>query len=263
MKRNKKGFTLIELLAVIVILAVIALIAVPVVMNIVNKANKSAFKDTAYGIISAGELYFAEQQLKVDGMSGEKTFDLSKDVNTEDGLQIKGEVPNGTLKVNEKGETALAITNGRYCITKKYSDKDITVTEDLTNCNIPEEPKKLVQVVPDDNGGISGDGSSTGESTRPSCVTDETQCAAGTALAIQVNGSDTYKFYVLNDDGEKVTLIMAEDLGDDVYWNENPEVCVSFSEDYNEDGEIKEEDGEVGEECYPTSTSGPLTALEA
>ena len=50
MKRNK-GFTLIELLAVIVILAIIALIAVPVVMNIIDKANKSAFKDSAYGIL--------------------------------------------------------------------------------------------------------------------------------------------------------------------------------------------------------------------
>jgi len=53
MKRNKNGFTLIELLAVIVILAIIALIAVPVILNILDKSNKSAFKDTAYGIVSA------------------------------------------------------------------------------------------------------------------------------------------------------------------------------------------------------------------
>ena len=93
MKRNTKGFTLIELLAVIVILAIIALIAVPTIMGIINKANKSAFKDTAYGIISAGELYFAEQQLEVNGMTEDKTFDLSDDINVEGGLQIKGEVP--------------------------------------------------------------------------------------------------------------------------------------------------------------------------
>ena len=186
MKRNKKGFTLIELLAVIVILAVIALIAVPVVMNIINKTNKSAFKDTAYGILSAGELYFAEQQLNVSGMSGEKTFDLSTDVNTEDGLQIKGEVPTGTLKINVKGETALAITNGRYCITKKYTDKDVTVTEDVANCKIPEEPKTLEEVTRD----LSMVEGSNGENGKASCVTDETQCAAGTALAIQVNSTE-------------------------------------------------------------------------
>ena len=59
---KKTGFTLIELLAVIVILAIITLIAVPVIINIINIANKSAFKDTAYGIIQAGEYYFAEKQ---------------------------------------------------------------------------------------------------------------------------------------------------------------------------------------------------------
>ena len=76
MKGNKKGFTLIELLAVIIILAVIALIAVPVIMNIINKANKSSFKDTAYGLINAGELYFSEKQLKLETVGSEKTFDL-------------------------------------------------------------------------------------------------------------------------------------------------------------------------------------------
>ena len=113
--KNKKGFTLIELLAVIVILAIIALIAVPVILNIINKANKSAFKDTAYGIISAGELYFAEQQLELNGMSGEETFDFSED--NSDEIEVKGNVPKGTiLKINEYGEIALAMSDGRYCI---------------------------------------------------------------------------------------------------------------------------------------------------
>ena len=130
-KRN--GFTLIELLAVIVILAIIALIAVPVIMNVINKANKSAFKDTAYGIISAGELYFAERQLDLSGMSSDEVFDLSQ---TKE-LQIKGEKPEGKVAVNTEGKTALAITNGRYCITKGYNDNDVTVTEDVENCNLP------------------------------------------------------------------------------------------------------------------------------
>ncbi|MEG2847894.1 MAG: prepilin-type N-terminal cleavage/methylation domain-containing protein, partial [Bacilli bacterium] len=57
---NYKGFTLIELLAVIVILAIIALIAVPFIMNIIDKAKKSAFEDSAYGILKASELYYAD-----------------------------------------------------------------------------------------------------------------------------------------------------------------------------------------------------------
>ena len=132
--RKKKGFTLIELLAVIVILAIIALIAVPVILNIIDKANKSAFKDTAYGIISAGELYFAEQQLEVNGMQEEKTFTLPDTTNT---LGLKGNIPTGTMTITRDGNISLMIKNDRYCVTKGYNDQDIKVTEDPTNCEIP------------------------------------------------------------------------------------------------------------------------------
>ena len=134
MKRTtKKGFTLIELLAVIVILAIIALIAVPVIMNIINKTNKSAFKDTAYGIVSAGELYFAERQLDPNGMSDDVIIDLSDEKNT---LGLKGDVPEGKIAISKEGKTALAIQNGRYCITKGFDDKDVTVTENYETCDL-------------------------------------------------------------------------------------------------------------------------------
>ena len=80
MKNNKKGVTLIELLAVIVILAIIALIAVPVILNIINKANKSSFKDTAYGIIEAEELCFADQELDITGMKANKEFEFPNNI---------------------------------------------------------------------------------------------------------------------------------------------------------------------------------------
>ena len=57
---KKKGFTLIELLAVIVILVVIALIAVPLIMGIITDAKRNSFRDSAYGIINAGEQYISE-----------------------------------------------------------------------------------------------------------------------------------------------------------------------------------------------------------
>ena len=131
---NKKAFTLIELLAVIVILAIIALIAVPVIINIINKVNKSAFKDTAYGIINAGELYFAEQQLEPMGMTDSKTFEFP---NTGNELQIKGKLPDsGYMTVNKDGKVAIAVSNGRYCITKDFDDTDVTVTEDYETCEL-------------------------------------------------------------------------------------------------------------------------------
>jgi len=129
MKRNKKGFTLIELLAVIVILAIIALIAVPVIMNILNKSNRSSFRDTAYGIINAGELYYAEQQLDLNGMSENKTFDLQADVNTEGGIQLKGEIPSGKVSVTTEGKVAISIHNGRYYAKKDYDESEVEVYE--------------------------------------------------------------------------------------------------------------------------------------
>jgi len=60
----KKGFTLIELLAVIVILAIIALIATPLILNVIDNSKKGAFKNTAYGIIEAGELSYVDEVLK-------------------------------------------------------------------------------------------------------------------------------------------------------------------------------------------------------
>jgi len=176
-KRNK-GFTLIELLAVIVILAIIALIAVPVIMNIINKANKSAFKDTAYGVISAGELYFAEQQLDPNGMQEDVSIKLPDDTNT---LGLKGEVPEGSITITKEGKTSLAIQNGRYCITKGFDDTDVTVTEDYEECKNP---------------GVSS--IMTSENT---CVTSGTcsqaEINAGILVNVKVNATQNYDFYVM------------------------------------------------------------------
>ena len=132
-QKKNRGFTLIELLAVIVILAIIALIAVPIIMNIINKANKSAFKDTAYGVISAGELYFAERQLEPNGMLEDVTFNLPETTKT---LQLNGEVPTGQILITKEGKVAIAVHNNRYCVTKGIEDKDVTITEDYESCRI-------------------------------------------------------------------------------------------------------------------------------
>ena len=236
--KNKKGFTLIELLAVIVILAIIALIAVPTIMNVLNKANKSAFKDTAYGIISAGELYFAEQQLELNGMGEDAEFTFPTDK-----IDIKGEVPAGTvLKVNKKGKIALAMSNGRYCVTKGYNDKDITITEGYTSCDIPEEAKTLTDLATDETG-IS----------KPSCITDktgETKCAAGTEVAIKVNATDIYKFRVLNDENNIVTLIMSSNL---------PNLYVSWVSEYF----YLDAGGQLWFKNLDNNIYGPLEALIA
>ena len=130
--KNKKGFTLIELLAVIVILAIIALIAVPVVMNIIGNANKSAFKDSAYGILKAGENYYMDGLLNVDGMTSDKTFTFPNNI---EGLEFKGSKPSkGSMTVRKDGKVSKAISNGKYCVTKGFDDEDVVIKEDDGTC---------------------------------------------------------------------------------------------------------------------------------
>ena len=130
----KKGFTLIELLAVIVILAIIALIAVPGLMSIIDNANKKAFKDSAYGILNAGELYYSKQEMNFNTMTEAMTFNFPNDIGD---LSVKGELPQGTMIITKDGDIALAIKNGKFCVTKGINDKDITMTNDVENCKLP------------------------------------------------------------------------------------------------------------------------------
>jgi len=198
LKLTTLGFTLIELLAVIVIIAIIVLIAVPVIMNIINKANESAFKDDAYGVIKAGELYFAEMQLDPNEIQEDVTITLPDATNT---LGLKGNVPEGSIVISKEGKTAIAVQNGRYCITKGFDDKDVTVTEDYEECKNPGEP-----IMTSENACII------------SGTCSETDILAGIKVNVKVNAKKAYDFYVIADNGTELTLLMSENLGDNVMW---------------------------------------------
>ena len=156
--RNKKGFTLIELLAVIIILAVIALIATPIVLNVIESARKSANKDSAYGLLDSAKLYYMESLLdESKSLSG----------NLIDKINVSGRKPDGTVYINSKGETAIAVVYDKVCYIKNYSDTDLTETDDINNCKIkvvykdtvlngadPELKDNLVPVVINNDGTV-------------------------------------------------------------------------------------------------------------
>jgi prepilin-type N-terminal cleavage/methylation domain-containing protein len=128
--KNNKGFTLIELLAVIVILAIIALIATPLIMNVIDDAKKGAFKNTAYGIVSASELKYAQGYFNEE--EGELIFTYEDGVENSnvDGkkLEYKGTKPqNGTIVVNSKGQISVAIHDGKYCAQKTFDDSVVSI----------------------------------------------------------------------------------------------------------------------------------------
>ena len=130
---KKKGFTLIELLAVIVILAIVALISTPIILDVIEKARKKAFEDSAYGVINAAKLYYTDVSL--DGKIEGKTFTFPDDTK----LKISGEKPkSGSVKLEESGEVAIAISNGKWCAIKNKEDNKVSIIDySIDNCEIP------------------------------------------------------------------------------------------------------------------------------
>ncbi|MBE6144905.1 MAG: DUF1566 domain-containing protein [Firmicutes bacterium] len=203
---KRKGFTLIELLAVIVILAIIALIAVPVIMNIISSARKSAFEDTAYGLISAGEMYYANALLN-DGMTedAEFTFNNGEFVG-ENKLEVKGSLPeNGKVKVTKDGKVIVAVNNGSMCAKKRVDDTKVKLEETLEYCTLEPTLKELAKT---NDFATSVD----------ACATAGTTCSTGTPFAIEVALGDIKNFYVVSDVNNTVTLIMDRNIGDMVAW---------------------------------------------
>ena len=223
---KRKGFTLIELLAVIVILAIIALIAVPIVMNIIANAQKSAFKDSAYGIIKAGEMYYTNKMMDPDGITEDKEFTFPDAI----GLEIKGSKPtSGTMIITKEGKVGVAISNGKYCVKKSYNNDDVTIDENLTDCTIPKSLNP--NIISENN-----------------CIKDtNVTCSNGTVVTVKVNTDTSYSFYVIKDTGSELTLIMDRNLGDNVVWINQADYVLAggTSSDYGDNG----------------SKKGPLTSL--
>ena len=191
--KNKNGFTLIELIGVIVLLTIIALIAIPTIMNLINEGIKKSFVSSAYGIIKAGELYYQKQE-----MIGEELNNVAFEFpDNASGLDVDGKMPNdGKLVVRLDGNIGLAITNGKYCVTKGYDEQDISIFEEFSECEIPS-------ILSSDNG----------------CIKDgNTVCPNATQVNVQVNDSKNYTFYVIGDTGKELTLIMDRNFTSESVW---------------------------------------------
>ncbi len=132
-----KGFTLIELLAVIVILAVIALIATPIVLSILTRVRKSAFQDSAYGIMEAAKGYYAESILE-ENDPVDQVFSFEDGTTNE--LSYGGSKPKGgILTLSRSGEIGLAIHNNEWCAIKGKNDTNVRLIKyEKDTCVIPD-----------------------------------------------------------------------------------------------------------------------------
>ena len=235
--KNKKGFTLIELLAVIVVLAIIALIATPIVMNTIKNAKKGAAERSADNYLKAVEQAVAES--RIDGtkiLDGQYTID-------ENG-NLTARLAKDSYKCDLAQNAETKEEYDKYAPYCEKEEKKITIemngtkptsgTVTISNGGVSQE--ETIMTVGDygvgyKNGKISATDLST-ELSKNLCVfiSGETSYSFGAQYVCELGDGEKRTFYVLEDgdttsliygrtaQAGEVSLIMSENLGDDVAW---------------------------------------------
>ena len=195
---KNKGFTLIELLAVILILGIIALIAIPTVTNIIEEARRGAFETSVKQILKLANEQYTIETMK-NGSISEKNFNFNND---KSGLDYKGSnFSTGSIRVNSDGSIAVNITDGKYCANG--TSENLTITKG--SCD---------PIVTEPEGFYVG---------KPIYFNPEnaTKCSQPEAVVAPGSKNGCLKFYVLQESGENLDLLLAHNITERVKWNEN------------------------------------------
>ena len=140
----KKGFTLIELLCIIIILGVIALIAVPMVNTIITESKKESFKTTARSYANVAEKKCLQEQIKQKPITMRYKLENGK-INPK--LDIKGEVPEGYIYVNDKCEVTYELKNDKYIVYVERPNDDVILIDNTSTY----QENKLSRVIIENN----------------------------------------------------------------------------------------------------------------
>ena len=131
---SRKGFTLVELLGVIVVLAILALITIPIISNVINDVRIKALRSSAYGLIEASNLYYAQY-----GVNNNTRFDIDNNLvsstDTDNLLKYKGSVKSGVVILSKKGNVTVCVSDGKNAAYKNYNETQVTTKKGQT-CSI-------------------------------------------------------------------------------------------------------------------------------
>ncbi len=204
--KNKYGFTLIELLAVIVVLAIIALIATPIVMNTIKKAKKGAAERSADSYVKQVETAVAEERLsKNEVLEGEYQITSdgnlcrNKSASCSDDKKIKIEMngtkpTSGKIKITNGGvdQSSSSMTIGNYTVSYNSTKKTY---EAIEKGNTPQ-----VEVL------------CTAKTTATTGNVPSGNYAYGDEYTCELGDNDAKTFFVLETNGDNVSLIMDRNI---------------------------------------------------
>ena len=131
-KNKKNAFTLVELLAVIVILGIIFTIATFSIGSVINKSEKETFEISANKLLKAANQYYLTNKLDGDYfIEIEFVVNENQMISGTKILNFDGKIPNSgsSVKINNRGQVKLNITNGKFIAIKDYDDNYISITE--------------------------------------------------------------------------------------------------------------------------------------
>ena len=203
--KRKNAFTLIELLAVIVVLAIIALIATPIVMNTIKNAKKGAAARTADNYIKQVETAVAEAKLENKSVPN-GTYDIDGNGNlTGAGL------PDGKLEINMSGNKP---TSGTVKISNGGVSQDGT-TMTVGNYNVRYNQEKNKYEAIEKGNTPQVEVLCTAKTTATLGNVPQGQFAYGDEYICDVGDGEEKTFYVLETNGDNVSLIMKANVGED------------------------------------------------
>ena len=225
---------MIELLAVIVVLAIIALIATPIVMKTIKNAKKGAAERSADSYIKQVETAVATSKL-----DGEDVPDGTYEIDGDGNLTVPS-LKDGKLKIEVSGNKpesgTVTIANGQVTSTSEMDMGDYVVSYDKENNKYETTEKSstpAVEVLCKANttkatalvwGGSADpaqESSYTSEEVGLLASEATSKYDAGVIYTCELGDGEQNTFFILETNGDDVSLIAGMNLGSTVEWSED------------------------------------------